>query len=309
MDMKINIICLTSLVIVIGLASCTITKKTINSKNPIIKRIENTNPHTYSAEYDAKGNLLIHETYDRNGHLHIGRTYEYNKYNDKESVMRHFTPKLKKNENRTISTKSPRTDYKYEYTYDQRGKMKSKHTYQFYPSPDFEQNTKYFYKDGKLVKELSETTMHGIESNLRVVHKYNKFNSIDRTMHYSADNRLLRLLIYKYDKNHIRIKSIDKNYWKNKFSYSTVKGYDQNGNVTLEIYETAKCDCDYEKSLMEYNESGLKIKQFKYDKDSNLISTLSWKYQLDKHGNWVSIESFINGEFQRTSERKIEYFK
>lgn len=306
--MSKNMCYIISFLFLLGLSNCTITKNITNTQEAKIKKITRTNLSAYHpievTEYDNKGNILIKEHYDKNNIFKQGTTYSYNKYGDLISTELYSNPQVKKQDNRTVVTKLQDIQSTYEYVYDEKDNIKSKH----YKSPngDYESRTDYFYEGTNLVKELVNINSNGEESTRKIINKYNNFNSIDTTRQYENEE-LYKLIVNKYDEYGIRLESVEKFKKGQQVDEIFTKKFDKQGNTVTFIYENQKGK--YEKVINNYNGEGLVVQRKIFNKEGELNSSYSWKYKLDKFGNWISSEYSKNGILNSIKKREIEYYK
>lgn len=272
----------------------------VGPNNKVLKRKKALTIFKYDIEeYNKQGNILKQDSYDENGNLKNSYSYKYNKNGDQIEMI-------------SISTKTGIKTYeRSEYVYDDENKVKNKgyeSGNQYKPKKVISQ-TDFFYKDGNLIKKVTDETWLEKKSITKVLYEYNDFNKVDSYFEYIDNEYLFKKMSYNYNEEGILLESHITTYPKggNPEYIKQHQVYNEKGNVIENIYETG--NSYYSKELFEYNYASLKSKYQKYEKDDNIIIDEYYEYQYDKYGNWNTlIKKFPSSKNVWITEREIEYY-
>lgn len=194
-------------------------------------------------------------------------------------------------------------NYKIVYTYFPKDK-KSEAAYfnrQLKPTT----KTIYIHDDKNFKIEEIQHSPEGQVSR-RYTYAYNDKGNLTTLTGYQKDGALMSKSSYKYDVNG----------FKSEYSYES-PGYatsttifinDAKGNNIEEIWGNGRGVIDY-RFVRTYDDKGNKIKEEKYKGGDTLSSTVTWKYEYDKNGNWIKrTQTTSSGEDFQIEERVITYY-
>ncbi len=273
----------------------------VGPDNKILKRKKALSTFKYDIqEFNKQGNISRQGSYDKNGNLKTLYSYIYNNYGDQIELV-------------SMSAKTGIKTYgRSEYVYNKKNRIKVKHHEsgnQYKPKKSVSK-TEFFYKDGNLIKKVTEEIWLEKKSIATVLFEYNDLNKVDSSIEYINEKHLFKKINYKYDEKGNLEESHGTTYPKGG-SPEYIKQYqkfDGKENVIENVYETG--NDYYSKELFQYNNAGLKTKYQKYEKDDEIIIDEYYEYKYDKYGNWITlIKKFPSTENVWITEREIKYYK
>lgn len=161
----------------------------------------------------------------------------------------------------------------------------------------------YEYENGKKVQEIEFKATNEIE--------------LSRKFEYDQNGNHLKVVVSKGDNDFVdNYVYNEKGYYIEQKSYDS-KGdlykiheyeYDENGNGIKTIIYDGNGSLNLKLDIF-YNAAGEQIKSLVYNSAEELITTLTYEYELDKINNWIESKLLYDEKIFSITDRYIEYYE
>jgi hypothetical protein len=200
-------------------------------------------------KYDAKGNLTEKDWYNSDGGVEFKEIFKYDEKGNNVEEIYHILDTTHINKNSLDAMRPAEEDY---------------------------------YSAHQAHNNIYEEANYDI-------YKYDEKGNMIEDDSYNLHDTLTCRKLYKYDeKGNLTDKEDGTLYHDKDLNYKEHFKYDKNGNY-VEIDEFNSDGGLYSKEIMNYDKWGNCIEFNSYKPDGSLDITYKWKYEYDKHGNWIKM--------------------
>ncbi|MBK7566251.1 MAG: hypothetical protein IPI31_00335 [Bacteroidetes bacterium] len=192
-------------------------------------------------------------------------------------------------------------EYKNTYKYDENGNLIEDSSSYW----GFNSVSKYLYDEaGNLLQMDYMNTEDSLI--LRYIYKYDIDGRMAENSSYNSNGELHEKIKYKYDEmgNIVETTSTNPNPLLNDITYYK---HDLKGNM-LEVNSKYPDGSQNYLNTYEYDEKGNVIKSHKEGIVFHNVTELTFQYEFDKVGNWISMISFKGEVAETLTERTINYY-
>ena len=196
----------------------------------------------------------------------------------------------------------------------------------------FDNNNEYmedytYNSKGSLIKKV-ERNHSQYQDVTTYLLSYDNFGNLIEEIEQGIDETWIEKHIYKYSNRNLILE--DKEYHNGK--YESLHSYDYNieGACIKETTKFIDSYIDFTTQIFDYkgnkvestvytNEKIERHEKLDYDLNNNLIKMVhraidysysnEWVYSYDKHRNWITKDSYFNGELIAKYKREIEYYE